>query len=192
MLKWIGGCLVLVVVLLAGGSWFAMRTMRESLAPDGSARVAIHAPPERIYSSLTHGDSIKTWMAQGNTITTWRHGPLVVGDSIRVELRRTIGPQRPMMWRVSELIPNRLIAMQLITPEGRRVMGVRRDSLVAEGDSTIVISTVRSTLAADTAKSTTAGLAGDMMISMFLLQAKLEYQGLKGRIEGSRETKTGR
>src|SRR6187402_373817 len=103
MLKWIGGCLVLVVVLLAGGSWFAMRTMRESLAPDGSARTAIHAPPERIYSSLTDGDSIKTWMAQGNTITTWRHGPLVVGDSIRVELRRTLGTQRPMMWRGSEL-----------------------------------------------------------------------------------------
>jgi hypothetical protein len=190
MLKWIGGCLVLVVVLLAGGSWFAMRTMRDSLAPDGSARVAIRAAPGRIYASLSHGDSIKTWMAQGNTITTWRRGPLVVGDSIRVEVGRKIG--QPVTWRVSELIPNRVVSMELLRPGTQRAMGVRRDSLVAAGDSTIVISKVTSVPAGDTASSTTGGLAGDMMLSMFRLQAKLEYQVLKARIELPQKQETTR
>ena len=192
MLKWIGGCLVLVIVLLAGGSWFAMRTMRESLEPDGSARVTIAAPPQRIYSSLSNGDSIRTWMAAGNTITTWRHGPLVIGDSIRVELNRRLGPQMPMIWRVSELVPNGLVAMELMEQTSGRVMGVRRDSLVAIGDSTMVVSTVVSKLLPDTTRSATAEVAGDMMLSMFRLQAKLELQGLKGRIEGPGNKKTSR
>lgn len=192
MLKWIGGCLVLVVVIIAVGAWYAMRTMRESLAPDGSARVTIAAPPERIYASLANGDSIKTWMAQGNTVTTWRSGPLVVGDSIRVELRRSIGSQRPLIWRVSQLVPNRLVTMEIMTPETRRVMGVRKDSLVANRDSTVVISTITSKLLSDTANTGTAAIAADMMLSMFRLQAKLEHQGLKARIEGSPKTKTSR
>jgi uncharacterized protein YndB with AHSA1/START domain len=192
MLKWIGGCLVLVIVLLAGGSWFAMRTMRESLEPDGSARVTIWAPQQRIYASLSNGDSIRTWMAAGNTVTTWRHGPLAVGDSIRVELSRKLGPQRPMIWRISELVPNRVVAMELMAQATGRVLGVRRDSLVAVGDSTMVVSTVVSRLLRDTTRSATAEVAGDMMLSMFRLQAKLELQGLKGRIEGPSTQKTSR
>ena len=192
MLKWIGGCLVLVVVVIAAASWYALRTMRESLAPDGSARVMIAAPPERIYASLSNGDSIRTWMAQGNAVTTWRTGPLVVGDSIRVELRRSIGSPRPLIWRVSQLVPNRLVAMEIMTPETRRVMGVRKDSLVGVGDSTLVISTVTSAMLSDTANTGTAAVAADMMLSMFRLQSKLEHQGLKGRIEGRPKTETSR
>lgn len=186
MLKWVGGCLLLVVVLIAAGSWFAMRTMRESLEPDGSARVTIAASPDRIYASLSDGDSVRTWMAQGNTVTTWRRGPFVVGDSIRVELRQSLGISRqPMMWRVSELIPNRLVSLELMTPATRRVLGMRRDSLVQVGDSTQVVSTVTSALLTDSARTATRAVAADMMLSMFRLQAKLELQGLKARIEGT-------
>lgn len=184
MLKWVGGCLVLVVVLIAGGAWFAMRTMRESLAPDGSARVMIGASPGRIYASLSDADSVRTWMAQGNTVTTWRQGPLMVGDSIRVELRQSLRVSpRPMTWRVSELMPSRVVTMELMTPETRRVMGVRRVSLAPVGDSTLVVSTVTSNLLSDSTTSGTRAVAADMMLSMFRLQAKLELQALKSRLE---------
>ena len=190
MLKWIGGCLVLVVVLFAGGSWFAMRSMRDSLGPDGSARVSIAASPARVYASMSNGDSLKTWMAPGNTVTTWRNGPLVVGDSIKVEMRRSLGSQTAMTWRVRELVPDRVVTLDLMQGSGRPV-AVRKDSLVAAGDSTIVVSLVTS-IPGDSTKSSTSGLAGDMMVSMFRLQAKLELQSLKARLEGGRQTKTGR
>ena len=191
MLKWIGGCLVLVVVLIAGGSWFAMRSMRNSLGPDGSARVTIAAPPQRIYASMSNGDSLKTWMAQGSTVTTWHGGPLVVGDSIKVELRRSLGmSQPPMIWIVRELVPDRVVALELTQGAGRAI-GVRRDSLVAAGDSTVVVSIVTSSLN-DSTKSSAAGVAGDMVLSMFRLQSKLELQSLKARLEGRPQTTTTR
>jgi hypothetical protein len=175
---------VLVIVLLAGGSWFAMRSVRKSLAPDGSARVTTAASPERIYASLSDGDSLRTWMAQGNTVTTWRHGPLAVGDSISITLRSSLGmTQRPMIWRVRELVPNRVVALELKGQERTQIMGARRDSLVALGDSTTVVSIVTSMLP-DSTKSGTAGIAADMMLSMIRMQAKLELQSLKARIEG--------
>jgi hypothetical protein len=190
MLKWIGGCLVLVVVLIAGGSWFAMRSMRNSLAPDGSVRVSIAASPQRVYASMGDGDSLKTWMAQGSTVTTWRGGPLVVGDSIKVELRRSLGmSQTPMTWHVRELVPDRVIALSV--SQGGRPIGVRRDSLVAAGDSTVIVSVLTSSLN-DSTKSSAAGVAGDMVLSMFRLQSKLELQSLKARLEGRPQTTTTR
>jgi hypothetical protein len=191
MLKWVGGCFVLVVVLIAGGAWFAMRSLRDSLSPDGSVRVSIAATPERVYASMSNGDSLKTWMAQGSTVTTWRSGPLVVGDSIKVELRRSFGmSQPPMVWFVRELVPDRVVTLEL-TQGGARAVGVRRDSLVAAGDSTVVVSVLTSSLS-DSTKSSAGGLAGDMVLSMVRLQAKLELQSLKARLESTPQTKTTR
>src|SRR5687767_11210020 len=107
MLKWVGGCLVVVIVLVIGGSWFALRTMRESLAPDGSVRVAISATPQRVFASLADGDSVRTWMAQGNTVTATRRGRFQPGDSIRITLRTTLGMSpEPMIWEVKEVVPD--------------------------------------------------------------------------------------
>lgn len=140
---------------------------------------------------MSNGDSLQTWMAQGSTVTTWRRGPLVVGDSIRVELRRSLGlSQKPMIWRVRELVPDRIVALDLTQGPGRPI-GVRRDSLVSAGDSTVVVTMVTSSLS-DSTKSSAAGVAGDMMLSMLRLQAKLELQSLKARLEGRPQTKTGR
>ena len=188
MLKWVGGCFVLVVVLIGGGAWFAMRSMRDSVGPDGSVRVSIAASPERVYASISNGDSLQTWMAQGSTVTTWRPGPLVVGDSIKVALRRSLGP--PIVWRVRELIPNNVVALELSQDKGGAI-GVRRDSLIAAGDSTVVVSVVTSSLG-DSTKSSAAGVGADMVLSMFRLQAKLELQSLKARLESKPQTKTGR
>src|SRR5215217_5904616 len=183
MMKKLGGCLLIVVVLLGVGMWYALREARQSLGPDGIARVTIGASPHRVYTSLSDGDSIATWMTPGSTVTTSRRGPLAVGDTIRVQLRKAFGPaRRPLLWRVAELVPDQLVALQLMNEKNTQVIAARRDSLVAVGDSTLVMSLVSSSLP-DTAKSTSA-IAGDMMLSMFGVQAKLELQSLKARIEG--------
>lgn len=181
MLKWIGGCLVLVVVLIAGGSFFAMRSMRNSLSADGSSRVAIHAPTARVFASLSHGDSAATYMAVGNRVTPSRHGPLQPGDTIRVEMRATLGMNpEPMTWVVKEIIPDQRIVFELNTSGAKAFSATRADSLVTQGDSTIVFTRFVSS-ALDTAKSATTAA---MMMSMFQMQGKLEIESLKHRIEG--------
>jgi uncharacterized protein YndB with AHSA1/START domain len=181
MLKWLGGCAVVAVILIVGGAYFAMRTVRESLSPDGSARVAIHAPPERVFASLASADSIPTYMGAGNKLTISRHGPLQIGDSIRVELRTTLGMKaEPMIWIVKEIVPNQKIVFQLGAVGNSPASAIKSDSLFAQGDSTIVIGRLAFQLA-DSAK---ASATSDMMSTMFQMQSKLELESLKIRIEG--------
>ena len=183
MLKWLGGCLLIAIVLIGVGSWYAMRSIRESLEPDGTARVTIAASPQRIYSSLSNGDSAATWRATGSTVTTSRRGPFAIGDSVRIEVKGSLGVgQRPIVWHVRELKPDQVIAMDLMNETGTHVIATRRDSLVANGDSTVVISAIY-TMLPDSVQNR-AGVAGDMMMSMFRMQSKLELQSLKARIEG--------
>lgn len=181
MLKWLGGCAVVAVILLAGGAYFAMRTVRESLSPDGSARVAIHAPLERVFASLASADSQATYIAAGNKVTTSRRGALQPGDSIRVQLRTTLGmKQEPMIWIVKEIVPNQKIVFSLGAVGTRAVSATKSDSLFAKGDSTIIIARLAFQLP-DSAKSSATS---DMMGTMFQMQSKLELESLKIRIEG--------
>ena len=76
MKKWFGGCLVVAVVLILVGAWFGMRTMKKSLASDGSASVTIGAPPSRVFASLANGDSMRLWMAPRGRFVVSRHGLL--------------------------------------------------------------------------------------------------------------------
>ena len=90
--------------------------------------------------------------------------------------------QRPIVWNVRELKPDQVVAMDLMNEARTHVIATRRDSLVANGDSTVVISAIYPMLP-DSVQSR-AGVAGDMMMSMFRMQSKLELQSLKARIEG--------
>lgn len=174
---------MIVIVLIGVGSWYAMRTIRQSLEPDGSARVTIAASPQRIYSSLSNGDSAATWRATGNAVTASRRGPFSIGDSIRIEMKGSLGVgQRPIVWHVRELKPDQVVAMDLMNEAGTHAIAMRRDSLAANGDSTVVISAIYPMLP-DSVQAR-GGVAGDMMMSMFRMQSKLELQSLKARIEG--------
>ena len=190
MLKWIGGCAVLVIVLLAAGMWYAMRTMRGSLSPDGVERVAIAAPPARVFASLATGDSIATWMAQGNRVRTSAGGLLEKGDSIAIETPVRLGmKQAPMTWVVQRIDSNRARVLELTSSAVAGPMAIRYDSLVAMGDSTIVLSTIRWSFSpADSAKA--ASSTAELMLSMFRMQSKLELQSLKSRIEARPQTPT--
>ena len=197
MWKWLGGCLLLIIVLIAGAMIWGYRTMKESLAPDGSASVTIAATPERVFATIGHGDSAVTWMAQGSTVIASRHGPLVPGDSIRIETRtRLPAPQQAMIWRVKEVVPNQLLAFELVSDSVHGVLATRRDSIAAFGDSTRVISKILSRMLDSARTGATeikgksrdglTGMAPELLIAMFRMQSKLELMRLKARIEAGR------
>jgi uncharacterized protein YndB with AHSA1/START domain len=185
MLKWIGGCLVLIIVLIAAASFWAMRTMKKSLAPDGSATVTIAATPSRVFASLANGDSVGAWMAPGNSITTARHGPLAPGDSIRIQLKAALGmTQPPITWHVVQVVPDQLLVLRMVGGSTRGLTAIRRDSLVAKGDSTSIVSSLTSATL-DSLRKDKSNVTGDMMLSMLRIQSKVELDMLKARIEGT-------
>lgn len=169
--------------------------MRGSLEPDGSVRVAIAATPQRVFATMANADSVSQWAGQGNTVSVSQPGIFVPGSRIRISMRSTAGiPQQPMDWIVREIVPDQLIVRELVTEKGQRA-ATRRDSLIAKGDSTVVVSRTISPLvdsivvATDRKKGTKnggmAGVTGDLMVSMFRFQSKIELQTLKAHIEGT-------
>ncbi len=196
MWKWLGGCLLVVIVMVVIAMMWGIRTMKESLSPDGSAAVTIAATPARVFATLNHGDSAATWMAEGSTVLTSRHGPLVPGDTLRIELstrmRMPNPQQQTMVLRVKEVVPGQLMAFDLIAA-GRVVIATRRDSIAAFGDSTRVTTRIQprlDSLAANRSakkgksSSGTSALAFDFMVSIIRMQSKLELMKLKTRLEG--------
>ena len=195
MWKWLGGCLLLIIVLIAGAMIWGYRAMKESLAPDGSASVTIAATPGRVFATIGHGDSAVTWMAQGSTVLPSRHGPLVPGDSLRIETNtRLPAPQQTMIWRVKQVVPDQLLVLELLSDSTHGVIATRRDSLAAVGDSTRVVSRILSSMidsmtagqkkAEAKSRDGLSGMAPDFLLAMFRMQSKLELTRLKGRIEG--------
>jgi uncharacterized protein YndB with AHSA1/START domain len=199
MWKWIVGILVALCLLVLVGGWWGYQAVQKNLSPDGTERVTIAGSPTRVYAALANGDSVPKWMANGNTVTSTRHGPLAVGDSLQVAMKSGFGvAQRPMTWQITEVNPDHLFAFELVSDSTHRVIAVRRDSLVAAGDSTNIISTVASPLmdsiqtARSTAKPQTrdaiVGLSSTIIISAFRMQSKLDLLQLKAHIENHKVT----
>ena len=91
---------MVVVVLFVFLFWWSLRTIRNSTEPDGSIAVMIAAPPERVFASMSSGDSLSTWMAQGNTVITTRRELLQPGDMIRIRFQGM--PRDAMTWQVAD------------------------------------------------------------------------------------------
>jgi hypothetical protein len=154
--------------------------------------VTIHATPERVFASLANGDSIPFWMSRGNNVTVHRHGMLVPGDTIRVDLKRAVsGAQTRAVWVVTDVTPPNLLALAVRDTAGL-VLATRRDSLIAVADSTRIISTINlvnldSLVVArgDSVKSSPAMLrmAQNVMVSAFRIDANVGLKQLKTRIE---------
>ena len=194
MWKWLGGCLVVVAVLVTGAMIWGYRAMKDSLAPDGSATVTIGAPPARVFASIGHGDSAATWMAQGSTVLTSRHDLLVPGDTLRIEMKpRFPGPQKAMIWRVKDVVRDTLLVLELLSDSTHGVMATRRDSVFAVGDSTRVVTKLLSPMLDSMGRgdgkakgAARGGFGPDFLLSMFRMQSKLELLRLKDRIESGR------
>ena len=191
MWKWLGGCLIVVIVLAVGGFWWAFRSIQDSTAPDGSISVTIGASPARVYASLAHGDSLASWMADGNKVLTARHGPLQVGDTIAIKIPGT--NRDAIRWRVAQVVPDRLVVLELTSASNGGPGASKRDSLVVEGDSTRVVSRILSPLlqpvsqsdSVDPATGAVFDMTTTMVLSMFRMQSKMDLTRLKERIESS-------
>ena len=190
MWKWLGGCLVVVVVLFVFLFWWSLRTIRNSTEPDGSIAVMIAAPPERVFASMSSGDSLSTWMAQGNTVITTRRELLQPGDMIRIRFQGM--PRDAMSWQVAEVVPNVKLVLQLSDSTGR-ALATRWDSISVQGDSTRVSSRLTSPMLDNPASLDTSAAGSDalfdmtsnLVFSMFRMQSKMELTRLKERIEGN-------
>lgn len=191
MWKWLGGCLIVVIVLAVGGFWWAFRSIQDSTAPDGSISVTIGAPPSRVFASLAHGDSLAAWMADGNKVLTARHGPLQPGDTIAIRIPGMNSDA--IRWRVAQVIPNRLMVLEVASGASGGPVASKRDSLVEEGDSTRVISRILSPMlqpvspadSVDPAAGAVFDMTSTLVLSMFRMQSKMDLTRLKERIESS-------
>lgn len=177
MWKWIGGIILVVIVCVMAAAWWGFKKVTGTFEPDGSVRVAIAAPAARVFASLSDADSSATWMATGSKVSTGKHGPFGIGDSIRIDIK-SVGTSRPVTWKISDVVPGQSISMQLQSPDPRHpFVATRRDSVSQVGDSTIVIDRI-------TSVPPPTGTAEQMMLSMFKVQSKVELMSLKSRIEG--------
>ena len=197
MSKWMKGCLV-ILALIALVMWWGYRKMA-SVASGPPPEVTIHAPASRVFASLANGDSIPAWMARGNNVVISRHGMLLPGDTISVQMRRGFGGGRTerIRWIVSSVVPDKLLALEVRDTTGN-VLGTRRDSLIAVGDSTRIVSNVVVSLPdsilrgakSDTSRGAAAmvDMTSRMIFSAFRMESKLDLTQLKNRIEGKAST----
>lgn len=194
MLKWVGGCLVALIVVVGIVMIAGYRKLKE-VAAKGPAATVIYAPAERVFASLADADSMTEWRLEGLGIRSSRTGPLRAGDSLRVQT--TMGPNRQQrsLWIVTQSAPGRVFAVEMRDDGTGQVMASRRDSLIAHGaDSTTVISTFAAALVdslramrADTSGGGAADMAGMLFLSAMRVQSEAELARLKRRIEGDPE-----
>ena len=180
MWKWLGGCLLVLLLVVVGAVWWGYQKMANTISPDGSVRVTIAASPARVFAYLSDADSAATWMARGTSVVTSRHGTFVPGDSIQIGMRSPLGAAgQQMIWQVTEVVPGQVVARQIITADPRhKFVALRRDSVAQLGDSTIVISRL-------TAPGQPGSTNGELALSMFRVQSKLELMSLKAQLEGT-------
>lgn len=196
MWKWLGGCLLVCVAVIGFGLWSGYRQLSKFGSSNGTETVTIGAPVARVFASLANSDSLSTWMAQHSEMRTAHHGMLVPGDTLigEMRLRFNVG-NRPVKWTVADVKPNQLLALQLRTDSGSRLIAKREFTLAARGDSTVVMSAVTApmldSLGArrnDTLKESDAArsLASKVLTSALRMQSHVELEQLKARVEGHR------
>ena len=84
MLKWIAsGCLV-IIVIVAGVSYYGYRQVTK-VANQPPTTVSMAATPERVFASLANIDSMSTWRTSTPAGSAGRTGMLAVGDTLREE-----------------------------------------------------------------------------------------------------------
>lgn len=191
MWKWILGGILVILIVLAGTCWYGYTKLT---AGGDSATVVIGAAPDRVFTSLTDPDSMALWMEEGSKIVASHHGPVAVGDTLHVESGNVTRNRQQFTWTVTEVETPRLLVLQMRNDSSGKVFAMRRDSLVASNDSTVVITTIASP-AMDSmrvARGDTGGkiggafldIASKTMVSIFRTISEHELQRLKARLEG--------
>ena len=204
MWTWIVGALVLVVLLIGSGIWYGFRKMSQLASGDSTVTMTMGATPERVFASLASGDSIGAWMVSGKVRPT-RSGLLRKGDTLYVDdsgERMKVGNDssavksstRSMAWVVGDVTPGKSFALELLADTMTMVAVWRRYTILGQGDSTVVFSTVtspmmdsvrRSEVAKEGKNSTMMDFATKMMLGVMRMQNQVELKQLKARVEGT-------
>src|SRR3954467_14403420 len=111
MLKWILGCLGLIVVVVACAVWYGYRKLQTFADKPPVSTITIAAPPSRVFASMASADSFETWT--GATVVKSPHGLLKTGDTVMMVGGVTDTATKRAMWVVSALDPNKLIATEM-------------------------------------------------------------------------------
>jgi uncharacterized protein YndB with AHSA1/START domain len=194
MWKWIVGIVLVVIVGLAGTCWYAYQKLT---AGGDSTTTTIGATPERIFASLADADSMPFWLGSRASVRASHPGPVTVGDTLRIDAAddSARGSNSRITWIVSDVQPAKLLVMQIRSDSNDQVIATQRDSLVAVGDSTMLITTVASPLMdslraahSDSVRGKLAGAAIGMgskiMLGAFRTMSERSHQRLKARLEG--------
>jgi len=184
-LKWIGGCLGIGLVLVLGVCWFGYKQMK-SFAGEGTPTIVIHAPAKRVFANIANADSLTEWRTEGLGIRSNRKGLLRAGDTVVMQVRGRLGTDASRAtWIVSDVKLNQLVAMDMLSSRGA-IVATRRDSLVAFGDSTMLVSEFNPTglKSGDSVSDTTGGLAMNMMRLASRAQMRMEQQILRALLQG--------
>jgi uncharacterized protein YndB with AHSA1/START domain len=193
MWKWIGGFLLVCVVLIGIGLWSGYRKLASFGAGDGTETVMIAAPVSRVFASIANADSLSGWMAEPG-IKAGHHGMLVAGDTLQVEMRvRFNFGNKPLKWTVSEVRPDQLLSLQLRSDSSGKLIATRQFTLSPNGESTRITSAVVTPMLdsirvnrADTVRPSDAyiDVTSKLLISALRMQSHVELQQLKTRVEG--------
>jgi uncharacterized protein YndB with AHSA1/START domain len=191
MWKWIGGIVALVVVCLVGAMWAGYHKLT---AAGDVANVVIAGSPDRVFAALANHDSLANWWIIKGSPAPMGHGPLAVGDSLPAQTPRAESRQRLSNWVVDQVTPGKLLVLSLHSDTAGAIVAVRRDSLVARGDSTEVVSAISSPMmdnlqSSDTVRNSRSGsallgMSSKLIVSAMRLQSKVELTRLKNHIEG--------
>lgn len=194
MRKWLGGCLLIGLVVVGMGLWSMWRKLGPYSGPNGPDTTIIAAPVSHVFASLANADSIAGWMNPGLGVRASHHGMLVSGDTLKIGAngRLTFGTE-PMKWVVADIKPDQLFSMELRSDTTGKIVATRQFAVAAKGDSTLVTSFV-GTPVADSIRATRTGkvkqsdawIAGlsKMMMASLRAQSHLEMQQLKQHLEG--------
>ncbi|MES2304889.1 MAG: SRPBCC family protein [Gemmatimonadota bacterium] len=195
MWKWILGILAVLAIVVIGGAYFGYKKMT---AAGDTLTMTIAGSPERIFASLATPDSMSAWVASAKVTRPIGKGMLVAGDTLVLDdPGREIGGNRQNMdWVVKEISAPRLLVLEMRPDTGKvkSTLMMRRDSLVAQGDSTVLISTFSApfmdsvgTATKDSSKMGGAIVSGasKVMVGALRLIYESDLKRLKARIEGT-------
>lgn len=197
MLKWILGALALIVIAVGGTCFYGYRQLTSG---GDTITMTMAATPERLFASLATPDSMALWLSSSEVLGPFGKGVLAVGDTLRFKgtgrgADSTAGVRVSGDWVVREVGAPYLLVMEMRADSAgrRQVILMRRDSLVAAGDSTTLITSFNAPLldslqvaTRDSSKvgSSILGGATKMMIGAMRLGTEQELQRLKARVEG--------
>jgi len=197
MIRWILIGIGVLALAVAGTCFYGYKKLTGG---GDTVVITMAGTPERVFATLATPDSMALWMTSSRLESPTGGTLLAVGDTLRFRSITVQGDSSGTSvtgdWIVREVNAPTLLVMEMRSDSGARtgVVLMRRDSLVAVGDSTTIFTTYSTplfdsvtTTVRDSSKvgSTILGSATKMMVGVMRLTTEEEYKGLKKRVEGN-------